>query len=552
MKSLHRSLLIAVSLVLTLGASPEIQAPDGGSVVICPVNAEGMIDEGVAVVVERAVQSSRSAKAVVFKIDTFGGRVDSAMKIADIIRACPAQTIAYIEGKGAISAGALIAFACKDIIMQPGSNMGAAAPVLLTPEGMLPTGEKEVSYMRAKMRALAELNGHNPDIAQAMVDKDVELWAFTAPDGRKTVFAAPPTEPTPTQHETSNDPIDPLVDQLSRELDIPGQTGESIKRALRGVIKTPVELDKSPEAYRVSQSPSPPLANAVPNSELILPKGKLLTLTTKEAIEYGVVPVSAETLDAALAYYHLDSLERIYIRMTWAEQIFRFLTNPTVSGILLLLGIGGLYIEVRTPGFGVPGIVGIVCLALFFGARAILGLADWIDLLFILAGVGLLALEIFVTPGFGLPGIGGIACILIGIVLSFTMNDFTIPKYSWEFERLNDALVALGIALVALPIFVLATWKLFAYTSAHRNLVLSYAEEETEGYVVQTADTEKLALGLTGKSESMLRPTGRGRFRGKVYPVVTRGDFIEQGERIVIVQVEGNRYVVEKTPEEKA
>jgi membrane-bound ClpP family serine protease len=168
------------------------EGPD--QIYVC--NIKGPVDEGVKVLVQRAVQEANAneAAAIFFRIDTPGGRVDSAIEITKAIETAKLPTVAYIEGMGAISAGALISFACDTIVMTPGTNMGAATPVMMTPEGATPLGEKEVSFLRAKMRALAESNGHNPDIAQAMVDKDIELRAYTNEQGEYVVFASNTTE----------------------------------------------------------------------------------------------------------------------------------------------------------------------------------------------------------------------------------------------------------------------------------------------------------------------------------------------------------------------
>ncbi|MEX2016152.1 MAG: ATP-dependent Clp protease proteolytic subunit, partial [Candidatus Hydrogenedentales bacterium] len=139
-----RLLLAFAHLVPLFAAAPATGQDEIGDVVIvCPI--EGMIDEGIAVIVERAVEEAneKGAKALIFRIDTPGGRVDSAVKIASAIQRSRTLTIAYIEGMGAISAGALISMACDEIVMAPGSNIGAAAPVIPTAEGMQPTGEKE-------------------------------------------------------------------------------------------------------------------------------------------------------------------------------------------------------------------------------------------------------------------------------------------------------------------------------------------------------------------------------------------------------------------------
>ncbi|MCX5759598.1 MAG: hypothetical protein NTU83_14065 [Candidatus Hydrogenedentes bacterium] len=277
-------------LMLVLIAS----AAQAATVVVCPIT--GMIDDGVAAVVDRAVREAAGADALIFEIDTPGGLVDSAVRITQSIARAPCQTVAYVQGMGAISAGALISFACKTIVMAPDTNIGAATPVAVSPEGMTPMGEKEVSFMRAKMRALAENNHRNPALGEAMVDKDIELRSKTGVDGKKEIFAVYPES---------------------------GKAGQLAEGEM-----------------------------------IVLPVGKLLTLTPKEALEDGLIPFVANSLDDVLQHIGKSGAEIRPITPNWAERIFRWLTNPMVAGLLLMFGVGGLYIEMKAPGVGhVPGAV---------------------------------------------------------------------------------------------------------------------------------------------------------------------------------------------------
>lgn len=496
-------------------------------VVVCPVSE--MVDDGLTVLVERAVKEAEGARALVLEVDTPGGLVDSAIEISKSVMASKARTIAYIKGMGAISAGALISFSCKDIIMAPDANIGAATPVVPSAEGMMPTGEKEVSFMRAKMRALAETNGHNPAIGEAMVDPDVELHAYTDATGKTQVYGVYPAS------VSASSPTDQLV---KKALEVLPPELDAVKKIAEKELTTPPQPTQPPIAEA-----APHAAGPVPPGEVILPAGKLLTLTPQEALRYGLIRSTAGSVEEALAFYGITDVEIRRVEPTWAEAIFRWLTNPMVAGILLMLGIGGIYLEIKTPGFGIAGVVGITCLALFFGAHVILGIADWLDVLLVVAGIALILLEIFVLPGFGLAGISGIIMVLLGLYLSLTT--VPIPQYSWDYDRLRGAMVSLTVAAATLAVFVYVVWKLFPHTPLHGMLVQTHAEAPEEGYVVQTAD-QKHIVGLTGVATSMLRPAGRGRFEGKTYQVVTRGDFIEPGSPIRIVQVDGNRYVVEK------
>ena len=92
----------------------------------------GMIDDGLAVFIERVVEETSDAEAVIFVVDTFGGRVDSAIKISNTIIDSKSKTIAFVDGNGAISAGALISLSCDEIIMKPETAIGAATPIMMT------------------------------------------------------------------------------------------------------------------------------------------------------------------------------------------------------------------------------------------------------------------------------------------------------------------------------------------------------------------------------------------------------------------------------------
>ncbi len=487
---MHKSSLIAFLCVL-LGAvvfGQDASAPTEPFVVVCPV--EDMIDEGINVIVKRAVAEAAGAEALIFVIDTPGGRVDSAVEIAATILNAPVPTIAYLSGNwGAISAGALISFACDHIVMAPGAKIGAATPVMPSTEGMQPTSEKEVSFVRAEFRALAEAKGHNVALAEAMVDKDIALRGYTNEEGRYVVYRV-----------NALDTAD-------------GDTADS---AALG--------------------------------ELILPEGKLLTLTAQEALKYGLIETTAISTREVMGYYgHGDAAVRT-IEFTWAEALFRWLTSPTITGLLLLLGVGGLYFELQSPGFGIAGIIGLFCLALFFGSHLVLGLADWLDVTLVLVGIALIAVEVFILPGFGVTGAAGFIMLFAGVYL--TLTRVPIPKYSWDFERLTDAGYSLALAFGGFLVLVVLSWRLLPRTPFYGRLVLMDTQDAAAGYVVQAGD-EASAVGLEGVALTMLRPAGRGRFNDKTYDIVSRADFIEKGSPIVIVEVDGNRYVVDRVERQR-
>jgi membrane-bound serine protease (ClpP class) len=535
------ALLTAVMVAMGVSASAQESDPPAAGervIVVCPI--EKMIEPGVQVLVERAVREANdlNAVALIFRINTPGGRVDSAIEIATAIGSAKCQTIAFVEGMGAISAGALISFSCDTIVMTSDSNIGAATPVYMTNEGTTPAGEKSESFMRAKMRALAEQNGYNPDITEAMVSKDIELRGYTDKDTGKYVI-----------YKVAGSTADGADDGTV----VPAKKSTPVEEIVDTIIKTIKEeaSDDKADEYPAEPTSKPEHESGAliypDGSELVLASGKLLTLTPSEAIKYGVADGIVEDLDGVVKHYLLEADRYEVIEPNWAEVTFRFLTGPTIAGLLLMLGMGGLYLEVRTPGFGLPGIIGITCLALFFGSHFILGMADAIDLILVFVGVALLIVEAFVLPGFGIAGVAGILCLLVGTYLSLV--SFTLPQYDWDYAQLGNVGQSIFTFFVSFGLFLLATWKLLPLTPIYRHLIMDGTQLASEGFTVQDTQTTEAAIGLRGTASSMLRPAGKGRFQGKTYDIVTKGDFIPKGTPVIIVEAEGNRFVVDADTE---
>ncbi len=547
-------LLFAVSVwTLEAMAQPETAVQNGadgtGFVVVCPV--EEMVDDGLVVIVQRAINEAEGAAALIFVVDTPGGKVDSAIEISNAILTAPCPTIAYVTGMGAISAGALISYSCDHIIMSSATNIGASTPIVMG--GAQPSAEfneKTNSFLRSRYRALGEENGHDPSLGEAMVDADIELRGYLQADGKYFIYRVREEDEGLSKSErATRDMVKAVRDAFESEINksvedlLKEKADQVVREALK---KKPAQL-VPPELESTMEEGPTVLEDG---SELVSARGELLTLTSSEALRYGLIPVKADTVDEVMQYYGYGGLRKVMIIPTWAEHLFRFLTSPMISGLLLLLGIGGLYIEIRTPGFGIPGMLGAMCLALFFGSYLVIGLADWLDIFLVLIGMLLILLEIFVIPGFGLAGVSGMICLVVGFYLSLTR--VTIPQYSWDFQRLQDAGQTVFFATLMFMGFAILSWRIFPRTPLARRLVLSDAQDASQGYVVQSSSMASTAIGLEGIATSMLRPAGRGRFGTTTYDVVTRGEFIEKGRPIRIIEAGGNRYVVEERHEDDA
>ncbi len=304
--------------------------------------------------------------------------------------------------------------------------------------------------------------------------------------------------------------------------------------------KTVSYMRKEFRATAESRKRPPLLAEAMVDVDVEVPdviaKGKLLTLTTEEAMQHQLADLRANSLEAVLAILDLAGADVRTASQTWAETLVRFLTHPVITSLLMTLGILGIIVELRMPGFGVPGAVGVASLALFFWGHWLVRLAGWEELL--LLGIGLLfvALEVLVVPGFGLTGILGLAALLSGLGLSVVGAGATWPVILTAMGG-----VALSLLLaIAVSLFLL---RAFSHLPFGRRLVLETELPADEG-VASAPESDPFWLGAHGTAISPLHPAGVARLDNERVDVVSDGEFIEAGEPIEVIRVDGNRIVV--------
>lgn len=407
---------------------------------------ENEIDLGLAPYIRRVVSEAEreNADAIIFKINTFGGRVDAATQIKDAIISTDILTIAFINNR-AISAGSLIALSCNKIAMVPGSSIGATTVV---DQAGKKQSEKYQSYMRSEMRSTAERNGRRTDIAEGMVDERIV--------------------------------IEGLVDST-----------------------------------------------------------QLVTLTSEEAYKFGIADTLANNLDELLAAFNLEGARKIEIHSNWAEDVVRFLNNGIVTSILMMIGFFGLLAEIKSPGWGVPGTAGLIALTLFFGSAYILQLASIIEILMFIIGVTLIVLEIFVIPGFGIAGIGGIALVFISLFLSLVGGDPFL-----DFEMVSNAIIQLSASLVGAVVLILVLAKFLPRTTIFNKFILAVEEKKDAGFVSHSTTDE--LVGKEGVAITTLRPAGTAKIDGNRVDVVSESEYIEKGQKIKVIAVEGIRVVVKE------
>ena len=445
-----RRIHISAAVVLGGMLSFPSTALGQGEEIVLRVPVTGVIDLGLAPFIERAIREAEAAgaRAIVLDIDTPGGRVDAAERIADAIADAQVPVYAYVNRR-AFSAGALIALATQGIYMRPGSVIGAVTPV----DGAgKKASEKIVSAMRSEMRALAEARGLDPDVAEAMVDESL----------------------------------------------------------------------------------------AIPD---VVESGKLLTLTTAEAVALGYAQ-ETENFNTLLEDLELAGAAVRDLEVNWAERLVRFFSHPAVAPFLLSLGFLGLIIEIKTPTLGLAGAAGLLSLSLFFGSHLILGLAGWEDLLVFGAGVLFLAAEVMFIPGFGLFGLIGIVGMAAGVYMSLLGS---LPTAE-DFSRAG------GVLSTALLLLLVTAWALLRHlpksTRLYRTgIFLGTRTDKALGY--ESARTRPELVDREGVAMTDLRPAGVGLFDDERIDVVSESEWIDQGTPVRIVAAEGYRRVVRPVADEE-
>lgn len=285
----------------------------------------------------------------------------------------------------------------------------------------------------------------------------------------------------------------------------------------------------------------PDIAEAMVDDDIaienITVKGKLLTLTYTEALSLDISDGTVETLEEVLVKLGKENSAVMWIRLNWAENVVRFFTHPIVSSLLLSLGLLGLIIEIKTPGWGIGGTIALIALTLFFGSHYIVRLAGIGELLLFATGIILLIIEIFLIPGFGIAGVSGIGLILVSLYLSL-VGRMPAPD---DFAR---AAYTIGGAFAITIIGTLILIRLLPHTSVYRKLVLSTVESSSDGY--RSAENMLELIGSQGIALSALRPAGKAEIDGRRLDVVTEGEYIEKGLPVVVTDVHGSRIVVKQ------
>ncbi len=278
----------------------------------------------------------------------------------------------------------------------------------------------------------------------------------------------------------------------------------------------------------------------------ICPKGTLLNLTAQEAFDLGFSDGIVLSREELLEARGIKNARVIEVRPSWSEKMVGYVEQ--IQWLLLVAGLVLLYVEMKIPGFGVPGTLGIICLALLLFRNYLVGLAEVPEILLVLLGLALIAVEVFLIPGFGVAGVAGITCLALGVIFSFL--PFLVPDGPYEVHLLTNTISWFSVTLVATLIgaYVLSRY-LLPKTPVLSRMILdtgvpAAALEGSAASLNLGAGQARVRGGDRGTAISHLRPAGKVEVDGKLLDAVSQGDYINQGERIVVVRVEANHVIV--------
>ena len=448
----------------------------------------------------------KGVRFILLKLDTPGGEVFSAQKIAHHLQMSDIQNhipvVAYIDN-WAISAGAMLAYSSRFIGITPQASMGAAEPVHMAGERMEAASEKINSAIRSEFRNLATFYNRNPYIAEAMVDKDLILVR---------------------------------------------RNGEVVK------LKNENEIQSS--------------------DEVITEKGKLLTLDAEKLMHYGVADFEVPVHDFTLPITEADSQKSQWPAGTfplfqqpffkkipnaviiefqdWRVGLFSILSHPVVASFLFIGMMIGFYIEINTPGFGIFGSIGIVCLALILLSGFSVYAINWIELIILIAGIIFLAVELFIIPGFGVIGMVGILLIIAGIFALMLPNlnqiEFSAKGlYSLAaIDFLHSLLWLCGAFVVGFIIIVLLAKYVMPRSGLFLRLVLRNEQTCKEDHVTGSKSKDFPKVGDRAEAYTPLRPSGKIMIGKDIFDALAEGGFIDKGEKVIISRLDGNKIFVRK------
>jgi membrane-bound serine protease (ClpP class) len=479
---------------------------------------------------------------IVIELDTPGGALLATLKICDMLKGLRddgVKVYAWVNNE-AYSAGTIIALAADGIVMSRNATIGDCQPIQISPEGGAEAVPKDIEAkaiapLKAELEDSARRNGYSYDMLLALIDPSKEMfWLVNAKTGEKRFADAAGRD---------------RLFGLTRESQA---SGGGLLGFLRGDDKggkeerdlVPDSLSKTDWKY-VKEDPR--LGHV---RQPIDGPNDLLTMRTDKAIAFGFASAVVNNESDLRGHFNITG-SLIRLENNWPETVIEWLASPIVRGVLFLVMLLAAYAEFHTPGFGLAGAVALACLVVFLGAPYLAGYTVTWEIVAIVLGIILLAVELFVIPGFGIVGIIGLLLMGVGLVASFApaepgfeRNYPSWPTLPGTYRDMERGLYVLAGALAGgiVGMYILARY-LPKVPLAGRLIAPNPVRE-----AVQMDDPYPNAAqtGDLGTAETLLRPAGKARFGSTLVDVVSEGEYIQSGSRVMVVERRGNRVVVRR------
>lgn len=275
----------------------------------------------------------------------------------------------------------------------------------------------------------------------------------------------------------------------------------------------------------------------------IAPAGTVLTLSTSEAIRLNFCEAEAKSVQDILERNGISNYELVEFKLSGTEKIIRFFLNPFISGILILIIIGGIYFELQTPGVGFPLGAAIVAAILYFVPYYLTGLAEHWEVLLFFVGVLLLMVEIFVIPGFGVAGISGIVLMAGSFILAMLNNDV----FDFSFVGMGDIIAAVTTTFSAIVLGMVLMFfggMKLVESNVFKKIALTDVADRSQGYTSRFHD--RSYLNKTGTTYTVLRPSGKIIIDNEILDAYTRGEFIDKDKEVIVIDESGTSLKVKE------
>ncbi len=452
----------------------------------------------------RAHRTVREAESlacsyVIFRLEDAGSQGEDQsdlQSLYDRVQGTEIGTVAVLRGRVTQGAAGL-ALCCEQVFCLRGAEWGEVHKPEQEIEELLSRSPEDA--MSARLDSLREM------MASRLSRRDNQL----RPDARKLALAMA-------------DPRVQLVAATVRE----------------GGVERPRVLDQS-ELAALQASGARVLGDR--------PFPRPLVLTAAEAEEYGLSNGTLQGQDQLADVLAIDRQAIGELTTNWAEQMVGWL--ELLQPFLLVVGFLLLLVEIKTPGLGLPGLLGVAFLALALFYSYLVGLAEVTEILVFFLGLAAIAVEIFLLPGTVVFGVVGFLCLVLALVLS--RQSFVLPSNAVEEGILLSNLANLTLLFVLVLVLGATLWRLLPRVPWFNRVFLvppGPGQEPASNSVASGLGLRHDRLvglvGRTGTAVTTLRPTGTMAIDGDRIDVVTEGEFVESGAAVRVLYVQGNRVVV--------